>query len=421
MRYLLLLLLISPISAKDYPVYRISSTVCAGRTCTTATATANLLAVRDQHAWFISLGHVLGTKPRIELGGIYYPVKLMKSWKVTSDSVILLKTVDKIPLPHIWNRYWLKEERKPQRGDDVWLVGFPGGKIRSQRTTITSVYGDHFLTRHHLREGASGGAVIFDDTKSLAGLVCGYDDRGRGVHIRSDLVYSGLQQDYPSLLPGKQKKEEPDKTEPPREEAPKPVRPLRLEDVLAQLTPILKQQEEDTRKQLNELKAALQASVKDEVTPELTTPEPPEPAVIPREEPQVPSPKPIQSIIGLIDRKPLLLPLLAGLGISIPGGAAGYFLVQLMSRGFSRRKRGNDRAIQSPFPRDTSEAEQIISLRQFEQREPVFDALRGIFLEDEFKSNPDQPFKEAYDSINRRFNETAPVATRHTMKEPLTK
>jgi len=85
-----------------------------------------------------------------------------------------------------------------------------------------------------------------------------------------------------------------------------------------------------------------------------------------------------------------------------------------LARRRKRRKEGGDDTIPPLFRRDVTEAEQIIGLRQSEQREPIFDTMRGILFEDEFNANPNQSFEEAFATVNAKFNQIAPVATQHT-------
>lgn len=66
------------------------------------------------------------------------------------------------------------------------------------------------------------------------------------------------------------------------------------------------------------------------------------------------------------------------------------------------------------IPRDNSEIEQIIGLRQQESREPLHDAFFGILFEDEYRANPDRTVKEAFRNAQDRFNNVAPLSTTQT-------
>lgn len=102
--------------------------------------------------------------------------------------------------------------------------------------------------------------------------------------------------------------------------------------------------------------------------------------------------------------------------IAVPAGLA------LGAAGLAVRWRNQRRAAASPaqnfpvsqpsLPRDNNEIEQILSLRQQEQREPIHDAFFGVLFEDEYRSNPDKPIREAWASALDRFNNVAPLSTR---------
>ena len=173
----------------------------------------------------------------------------------------------------------------------------------------------------------------------------------------------------------------------------------------------------DIIKEMHEAENAVVPPVIPETEPE-TEPEI-EPEIEPDPQPVIPGPDgPEQENVdvfgNLIDNAGWILPTL---GVAIPGGALGWLGMQGVLSLFGRRRRrkeGGDDNIPPLFHRDVSEAEQIIGLRQSEQREPIFDTMRGILFEDEFNSNPNQSFKEAFTTVNSKFNQIAPVATQHT-------
>ena len=118
-------------------------------------------------------------------------------------------------------------------------------------------------------------------------------------------------------------------------------------------------------------------------------------------------------------------PTIFGIGletaIAATTGAGGVGLVlggiKLAKVLFTRnRKGGQSHEVDTNFPlalpRDDSEIEQILSLRQQEQREPIHDAFFGILFEDEYRTNPDQPIRQAWTNALDRFNRTAPLSTR---------
>lgn len=109
--------------------------------------------------------------------------------------------------------------------------------------------------------------------------------------------------------------------------------------------------------------------------------------------------------------------------IAIPGSIgitlAGFALRWLTSRKGTGLRPGTFPGLQSRVSnavaagptRDNSEVEQILSLRQQEQRDPIHDALFGVLFEDEYRSKPNQPIKEAWLSAMDRFNNIAPLST----------
>ncbi|MEZ6058472.1 MAG: thioredoxin family protein [Planctomycetaceae bacterium] len=74
---------------------------------------------------------------------------------------------------------------------------------------------------------------------------------------------------------------------------------------------------------------------------------------------------------------------------------------------------------QAPFPRELDEAGELLRLRQSEGRVAALDALRGMFLDDEFEklaqsSNPQEAsiIQSLRTRINQRVDEVAPLSTR---------
>lgn len=117
------------------------------------------------------------------------------------------------------------------------------------------------------------------------------------------------------------------------------------------------------------------------------------------------------------------LAILGGLGIAVPGGAAGWFAVKgirlLLSRGnkthVPKEKAGVPQG--GGFRRDATEAAQILNLRKHEQREPIHDALHGILWEDQVKTNPNQTLGEAHQAVMASFNNIAPLSAQEVIPE----
>lgn len=105
--------------------------------------------------------------------------------------------------------------------------------------------------------------------------------------------------------------------------------------------------------------------------------------------------------------------------IAVPAGlalgAAGLAVRWRNQRRSAASTAGSTFPVSQPsLPRDNNEIEQILSLRQQEQREPIHDAFFGVLFEDEYRSNPDKPIREAWASALDRFNNVAPLSTRAT-------
>jgi len=73
------------------------------------------------------------------------------------------------------------------------------------------------------------------------------------------------------------------------------------------------------------------------------------------------------------------------------------------------------------LPRDDTEIQQILSLRQQEQRSPLHDGFYGIALEDELRADPNQTIKDAFEKATARFNSVAPLSVQTTSSAPITK
>ncbi len=120
---------------------------------------------------------------------------------------------------------------------------------------------------------------------------------------------------------------------------------------------------------------------------------------------------------------------LAGLigGSAATGGIGGVLLALFLRWGRRRRLRrrretmpatkGGAAARPAPFPRALDEARELLELRQSEGRVAVLDALRGMFLEDEFdrcerEAPPEgrQLLQRLRGAIDARVAEVAPLS-----------
>lgn len=113
--------------------------------------------------------------------------------------------------------------------------------------------------------------------------------------------------------------------------------------------------------------------------------------------------------------------------VSIPLGMAGTVAGFAFNARRKRRKRkGAAQPADFPvddvpaLPRDNTEIEQVIGLRQQEKREPLHDAFFGIAFEDEYRTDPDRTVKEAFQAATDRFNNVAPLSTTETRLDSTT-
>lgn len=442
-----LCLLLGTVSvANDYPVYELESVSCQiGSLCKFQSGSAGLLKVNKGYAWFLTAGHVLAKSPNIHIGNNKYPVTKMQEWPTRSlmrDSVILLRTTIPIPESGGHKTYYLDPEgRAPRIGDKVWLIGYPKGKFKYLNSIITTIRTDQFATRHHLTSGSSGGVVVFQDSSTLAGIIHGYSMiSGEGIATRSDLIVEGLRRGkYAYLLPSTAT-EVPELTEEPPAEvvAPDPQPPTEevegpavdieqwkarqadalkkaLEDARKVQDDSLRQYREEDTQQKDQIIREILRVVEGHVTPILKEHQDKLDALNNKNDSSDGVDAPVWDPDPPASNFPIPWKTLFGvLGIAVPGGALGWLALSAGSR--LLRTKGDPKAAQPAplFQRDMAEAEQIIDLRQQEQREPVFDSLLGILFEDEYTAKPDQSLEEAHAAIYRRFNKIAPVSVKTT-------
>ena len=173
------------------------------------------------------------------------------------------------------------------------------------------------------------------------------------------------------------------------------------------------------------------------------------PPVLPRESPLTTPPAPVliapappaatagsrslwSRILGLA---PVAISVLTSLGVlsgtAVTGGVGGVallLLLKVLQRRATRGSQGKSPAAEggvavptarAPFPRQLDEAGELLGLRQSEGRVATLDALRGMFLDDEFeklKDDPDSRTRQVVDrifaAINHRVDEAAPLTTK---------
>lgn len=91
--------------------------------------------------------------------------------------------------------------------------------------------------------------------------------------------------------------------------------------------------------------------------------------------------------------------------------AVGFVLSQLKKRRGEAAKAEFFRRNESPG-RDSTEVEQILSLRQQENRDPLSDAMFGVLFEDIARQDPNQTVGQAWTAAQERFNRIAPLSSK---------
>ncbi len=164
----------------------------------------------------------------------------------------------------------------------------------------------------------------------------------------------------------------------------------------------------------------------------LTTPPAPVPMVPAPPAATAGSPTPWSRILGLA---PVAITVLTSLGViggtAVTGGVGGValmLLLKVLQRRATRTTQGKSPAAEggvavptarAPFPRQLDEAGELLGLRQSEGRVATLDALRGMFLDDEFDkltadSDPQTTalVHRIRAAVNHRVDEVAPLSTK---------
>ena len=137
-------------------------------------------------------------------------------------------------------------------------------------------------------------------------------------------------------------------------------------------------------------------------------------------------------ILGLA---PVAISVLTSLGVlggtAVTGGVGGValmLLIKILQRRATRASQSKSPAVEggvavptarAPFPRQLDEAGELLGLRQSEGRVATLDALRGMFLDDEFDkltadSDPQMTalIQRIRTAVNTRVDEVAPLTTK---------
>lgn len=169
-------------------------------------------------------------------------------------------------------------------------------------------------------------------------------------------------------------------------------------------------------KRIEDLKATIQSHK----TSEAVTEAPVQPETAARPPPEPPG-KLLPWLIGLAGSVPWLdIAVALGLGgTGLGGGVLAWKAGLALARSLSGSRGAPQSTFrqQSQIGRDTTELEQVLSLRQQEQRQPLHDAFFGVALEDELRKDPEQSITEAFNAARHRFDTVAPLSLQGTSAE----
>ncbi len=171
------------------------------------------------------------------------------------------------------------------------------------------------------------------------------------------------------------------------------------------------------------------------VPPSVSPPTPPpQPALI-APAPPVMAAGPSSLWSRILGLAPVAITILTSLGViggtAVTGGVGGValmLLLKILQRRATRATQGTTPAVEggvtvptarAPFPRQLDEAGELLGLRQSEGRVATLDALRGMFLDDEFEkltadSDPQMTalIQRIRTAVNTRVDEVAPLTTK---------
>jgi hypothetical protein len=293
------------------------------------------------------------------------------------------------------------------------MIGFPAGRYSNTQEVSCSIKPTLIESRgSRPSSGISGGALLYNG--ELHGLVIGYDNQNIGLHQRLDIIGVDIETRFPDLLATARQIRERNQKLPELRPTPienKPPAPIVPVPETSSLPPPV-------------IKIPQQPPATIPVFPPGTyipfTP----PAKTPVDAPVVPQEGIISKAEGVIDGIPWMsllkiLGVTAGVGSGSGLGLYAGFAAFRLLKGAFKQRRGHPPDAGFPLQpqtarslaRDNTEIEQIISVRQQEQRDPLHDAFFGIAFEDEYKTNPDQSLRQAWQTARDRFDNVAPLSS----------
>jgi len=364
-----------------------------------------MVSVKDGHGWFLSTGHVFGQYNAVYIEGTWYKVEVAHRWNNLNlnEHLILLRTVQKLPDKNYL--YFRIAEDHLSAGDAVNYVGFPSNRYTVRPTKVVPYNGSVLHTFPGPRQGGSGGGIVKGG--NLYGIIHSYTTLTLiGNSHNLSILLPRMQQDAPGVFTTNRPELKPKIVAPPPEIKKWPTLPKS-----PVVTPSLPK---STTKPSSPLKTKPKVSPSVVPIPTEKTPSP----VLSDAGPPVTSTF-LSSVREKASNPGLWLDLLTGAALLAGTGGTGF--VGWKAIRYLPKLIGGVKKIKSTFPssepmlhRDDTELKQVIGLREQEQRTPLHDGFFGVALEDEYKANPDQTIKEAFEKATARFNSVAPLSVKTT-------
>lgn len=364
-----------------------------------------MVSVKDGHGWFLTTGHVFGQYNAVWMDDAWHQVEVTHRWNniALNEYLILIRTVQKLP-PKNYIYFPLAEDQL-SAGDQVNYIGFPSNRYVVRKARVIPFQNSILRTVPHPNPGISGGGIVKGG--NLYGIIHGYETL-TGIGHSHNL--------YPLILRMKQDAPGVFTTNRPELEAPAPLPVIPPPPEKAK--PSWPTFPTPKKKDLEDLPVSAPSAKPEENSPEETK----KGDSSEKESVSLASPTFLSSVREKASDPTLWLDLLTGAALIAGTGGTGFAAwkgTKYLSAGLRVWKGAKAVKANFPFsepmlPRDDTELKQVLSLREQEKRVPVHDCYIGVAIEDEYRSNPNQTIKEAFEKATARFNSVAPLSDRAT-------